>query len=186
VPFFAPQRLSDAARDEGRPHGFAFGAEARLDLDRFVTLRLTAGFHAACATEADFAWVGMPNTISVSTVVNDFDGVDRAILDAQKPALRAIVDAWEPDTAAAVSYHYAARRGLAYRRAWRGYTEGAWMVYLEPQRAARVTPPPGALVDAMPGGGMLLCPTDEPFHEGDPLHRARADAMHTAIAVLGL
>src|SRR5689334_3319234 len=55
APFFRAKRLSDAARDEGRPHGFGLDAHARLEHGRFVTLALTAGFHAACATEADFA-----------------------------------------------------------------------------------------------------------------------------------
>lgn len=55
------------------------------------------------------------------------------------------------------------------------------MTYLAPQNASRITPPPTAIVEPVPGGGLLLPATEERFSMDNPTHLAVADAIQDAL-----
>jgi hypothetical protein len=55
------------------------------------------------------------------------------------------------------------------------------MTYLAPQYASRITPPPTAIVEPFPGGGLLLLATEERFSMDNPAHLAVADAIQAAL-----
>jgi len=58
------------------------------------------------------------------------------------------------------------------------------MTYLAPQYAGRIAPPPAAIVEPVPGGGLLLLATEEQFSMDNPAHLAVADAIQAALTPL--
>ena len=57
----------------------------------------------------------------------------------------------------------------------------AWISYVAPRFAHLVTPPPRALVERRPDGGLLMA-TDETFRTDDPAHLAVARDIEAALA----
>jgi hypothetical protein len=58
------------------------------------------------------------------------------------------------------------------------------MTYLSAPYARKISPPPQAIVEHTPGGGMLMIATRERFSLAVPAHVAAADAIHAALAPL--
>jgi hypothetical protein len=57
-----------------------------------------------------------------------------------------------------------------------------WISYLGPAYAHLVTPPPTAIVERRPDGGLLLAATDETFDTENPTHMAVAHDIARAVA----
>jgi Immunity protein 52 len=60
----------------------------------------------------------------------------------------------------------------------------AWISYVSPRFAPLVTPPPTALVEYRPDGGLLMAATDETFRTANPKHLAVAQDILAAAAPL--
>ena len=176
---FRPQRFYDETRKRRVSDGFQFRADAALPNSRFVILSILAG-HAVDHPGRQPA----PNMLSIGTVVKDVRREDREIMQAMKPTLRAVIEAWEPDRAGAASYHFGCRQHEQARPA--AFSRGSWMIFLPPELAHRVTPPPTASVERLAHGGSLLIASDGIFHEGNAEQCAAAEAMQTAVAAVGL
>ena len=58
----------------------------------------------------------------------------------------------------------------------------AWISYVAPRFAHLVTPPPRALVEQRPDGGLLMAATAETFRTDDPAHLAVARDIEAALA----
>ena len=58
----------------------------------------------------------------------------------------------------------------------------AWISYVAPRFAHMVTPPPRAIVERRPDGGLLMAATDETFRTDNPDHLAVAHDIETALA----
>lgn len=57
----------------------------------------------------------------------------------------------------------------------------AWIVYIAPRFAHLVTPPPAAVVERRPDGGLLMAATNEVFTITNPAHLQAARAMEAAL-----
>jgi Immunity protein 52 len=90
-------------------------------------------------------------------------------------ALRAIVDAWAPDTVEANC------GWLVQRKKYDSLFRPAWMRYLCPALARQVKPPASALVENLANGGLLLSATDETFDIDNPAHVAAAEEIAAAL-----
>ncbi|MGO9006286.1 MAG: Imm52 family immunity protein [Beijerinckiaceae bacterium] len=60
----------------------------------------------------------------------------------------------------------------------------AWMIYISPRFAHLITPPPTAIVEYRPNGGLFMAATDETFVTANPKHLAVARDIEAAIAPL--
>ena len=58
----------------------------------------------------------------------------------------------------------------------------AWISYVGPRFAPLITPPPRAIVERRPDGGLLLAATDATFRADDPAHLAVARDIEAALA----
>ena len=58
----------------------------------------------------------------------------------------------------------------------------AWISYVAPRFAPLVTPPPRAIVERRPDGGLLMAATDATFRTADPAHLAVARDIEAALA----
>ncbi|MGH6858197.1 MAG: Imm52 family immunity protein [Methylocella sp.] len=96
-----------------------------------------------------------------------------------KPALLAMVEAWDP--VCAKSYPdalYAPVPGGIY-------FHQTWIQYLCPWLASLVTPPPApVIVEHLPDGGLLMAATTQTFDVENPAHMAAAREIAAAIAPL--
>jgi hypothetical protein len=163
-----------ARSDWGEPtpvYGYSFGAVTRdTPRDRFFAATCNAGGTA----RSPFS-----NAVTFTTSSN------KAMLDPNvvgyrvfRPALLAIVDAWEPAHAAAYSQQ------LIQRYGGDSYFSPAWIQYLCPWLAEKITPPSTVLSEYLPGGGLLMTATTETFDVDNPAHLKAAQDMAAAMAPL--
>lgn len=115
------------------------------------------------------------NTINISLEagslsVDNFDNV-----------LRAVVLAWDADWATLSDWNYENPIKDPPEGAPRPPFNSGWMTYLSARFADKVTPPPGVIVEAVQGGGVILLATKEMFDIANPAHTAVADAIQTAL-----
>jgi hypothetical protein len=173
APLFRPERIYDDVRKRRLPNGFSFRADARLDGKRSLQLHIRAGNHVECNEQ--LAW---PNFVSISTVIYDRYGTDRPILQALKPALAAVIAAWEPERAGAFSRHLLAGKDVLPGPS---FYNGAWAAYLAPGLAQTVIEWCEAVVEPLRGGGSLLLVTDGVFNDADPLQRQAGLAIRQVL-----
>jgi len=64
------------------------------------------------------------------------------------------------------------------------YFREAWIQYLCPWLAEKITPPSTVLVEHLPNGGLLMSATTETFDVDNPKHLAAARDMAAAMAPL--
>jgi hypothetical protein len=152
VPLFQPQRTYDAGRKRRVLDGFSFSADARLEDKRFIVLRISAGKHVDCNEQ--LPW---PNSVSIATVIHDPHDADYPILEAFRPALAAVINAWRSDRAGAFSRDPAA--GM-HDPAHPSFYNGAWVAYLAPHLSQTTNIPTGAATKPASDGGLLLWATD--------------------------
>jgi hypothetical protein len=122
-----------------------------------------------------------PNSVDLELDPASPDNADLMDAAVLKLALLTVITAWEPDYASAVCWSYWQR--LFGGRHYPLFRSG-WMTYLAPQYASRITPPPAAIVERVPGGGLLLLATKERFSMDNPAHLAVADAVQAALEPL--
>lgn len=60
----------------------------------------------------------------------------------------------------------------------------AWISYVSARRTHLVTPPPTAIIERRPDGGLLMAATDETFDVDNPAHMAVARDIEAAVAPL--
>jgi hypothetical protein len=60
----------------------------------------------------------------------------------------------------------------------------SWISYVAPRFVHLITPPPTAIVERRPDGGLLMAATDETFSTANPAHLAVARDIEAAIAPL--
>jgi hypothetical protein len=152
--------------------GYSFGALTR---DTPKARSFTVSCRAGSFVKDIF---GNRVTLSTNAVSGSRPDADIVSYRVFRPALLAIVDAWDPVHARATSHP------LVESYASSSYFAPAWMKYLCPWLAQKITPPSTALVEHVPNGGLLMSATTETFDVDNPKHLAVATAMATAMAPL--
>jgi hypothetical protein len=171
---FADEVAASIVTDDwGKPdpmNGYLFGALTRAyPRERSFTLS---------------AWAGstFPRPFRNSVTLDTGSGAipDPSIVTYKifKAALLAIVEAWEPLRCAAYPHTI-----LNYVDKDSYFCE-SWIQYLCPWLAELIVPPPSAIVEHLPGGGLLMSATTETFDVANPAHMAAARDMSAAMAPL--
>jgi hypothetical protein len=89
-----------------------------------------------------------------------------------------MVDAWEPVRGCATS------RQLSQFDKSDSYFPPAWIQYLCPWLAEKITPPSTVLSEHLPNGGLLMSATTETFDIDNSAHLSAARDMAAAMAPL--
>lgn len=173
---FAAEIAAKVARDDWREpeprYGYYFGAFTRdTSKPRSFTLSCNAG-----------SVLGTPfaNRVTLSTNAEYRSPPDADIVSYRifRPALLALVDAWDPEMANAKSHP------LVESYARGSYFSPAWIQYLCPWLARKITRPSSVLSEHLPNGGLLMTATTETFDVDNPAHLAAARDMAAAMAPL--
>ncbi len=160
--------------DWGEPtpvYGYWFAAVTRdVPRDRYFVVSCNAG---QTVPES------FPNAVTLTTSSSKL-GPDPNVVSYRvfRPALLAIVDAWEPVRVGAYSQQLIQLNENA------SYFPAAWIQYLNPWLAQKITPPSTVLSEHLPNGGLLMSATTETFDVDNPAHLAAAQDMATAMAPL--
>ena len=117
-------------------------------------------------------------TLTTSSLVDPQPDADVVSYRVFRAALLAIVDAWEPVRAGAYSQQ------LIQLYASDSFFPAAWIQYLCPWLAKKVTPPSTVLSEHLPNGGLLMTATTETFDVDNPAHLKAAQDMAAAMAPL--
>jgi hypothetical protein len=102
--------------------------------------------------------------------------------DIFKPALLAMVEAWDP--LFCIALPNALRAFIDFEVAT--YFHATWIQYLCPWLAALITPPESAIVERLSNGGIVMAATIEIFDVNNKAHMAVAEDIETAMASLNL
>lgn len=164
------RQFKDAPREAWPEMGYRVSAWNGCDGPTGASLSVHAGTYATYSV--------YPNAVDLALNLADQDNADLICTPVLKPALLSIISAWEPDYGVVVCWDY--YRRLFGERGWPPFRSG-WMTYLAPRYASRITPPPTAIVEPVPGGGLLLLATAERFSMNNPAHLAVADAIQAAL-----
>jgi hypothetical protein len=159
--------------DWGKPtpiNGFTFSGLTR-GYPRERSFSLMA--HAGSAYPKPFR-----NSIILSTGSGAIPDPSIVTYKIFKSALLAIVEAWEPLRCAAYPHAILdqVQKGSYFRE--------SWIQYLCPWLAELIVPPQSAIVDHLPGGGLLMSATTDTFDVANPTHMAVARNMSAAMAPL--
>jgi hypothetical protein len=150
--------------------GFHVSAWNGRDPPHSAVLRINAG--------ADADLRSVPNTVDLRLKRAGPDNADLINATTLRPVLLSVATAWEPDYAVVVPWTY-------WPQAFGddGYPDlrSGWMTYLAPRYAGCIIPPPAAIVELLPNGGMLLLATEERFDMENPAHLAVAAAVQAAL-----
>ena len=161
--------------DWGEPtpvYGYWFAATTRdVPRERYFVVRCHAG-----GTVKEF----FPNSIILETSSLANLKPDPSVVSYRvfRPALLAIVDVWNPAHAGAYSQQLIEKYG------GNSYFSAAWIQYLSPWLAEKITPPSTVLAEHLPNGGLLMSATTETFDIDNPAHLAAAQDMAAAMAPL--
>ncbi|GGF32761.1 hypothetical protein GCM10011611_43680 [Aliidongia dinghuensis] len=115
----------------------------------------------------------LPNRIYIIVSGAAEDQVSAALL---KKMLLALVEAWQP------AVGRVRPPGLTVDRS--ACVEAGWLTYLAPALARRIKPPPGAIVEPVPDGGLLLSASENRFDASNPRDLAAFDAIQESLAPL--
>ncbi len=119
-------------------------------------------------------------TLTTSSLADPRPDADVVSYRVFRAALLAIVDAWEPVRAGAYSQQ------LIQLYASDSFFPAAWIQYLCPWLAEKITPPSTVLSECLPNGGLLMSATTETFDVDNPAHLKAAQDMAAAMAPLDL
>jgi hypothetical protein len=175
VPFLSPRRIYDWSQKRFIPDGYRLTASGAMARGRDVSLHIFAGVPGDDCRPAI-------NQISISFNIvknvdnDDHNGVGPA---AVAPITLALVAAWEPQTASAVSTRY----GELSRGAGSvpPFVHGIWTAYFA-ERAAMLSPTSLGVSRHLSDGGVLWCESDQSFDLDNPVHLDAAAAMHAALS----
>ncbi len=172
---YAEEIAAGITRDDWREpvpaDGYRFGALTRgTPRNRTFTLDCKGG---------SIIKYKFTNDVTLRTSANnsnpDADVVSYRVF---RPALLAMVDAWEPVRACATS------RQLSQLDKTDSYFPPVWIQYLCPWLARKITPPSTVLSEHLPNGGLLMTATTETFDVDNPAHLKAAQDMAAAMAPL--
>ncbi len=151
--------------------GYWFGALTRgTPQDRTFAVRCNAG----ATVNSTF-----PNDVTLTTSANNSNpNADVVSYRVFRPGLLAMVDAWEPVRGSARSLQ------LSQLNKSGSHFPAAWIQYLCPWLAQKITPPSTVLVEHLPNGGLLMSATTETFDVDNPAHLKAAEDMAAAMAPL--
>jgi hypothetical protein len=141
------------------------------------------GLKFMCRAGSDAGFPVFPNWIEIPARRRQPENADLLTVAVLKPMLLSLVAAWDPDWASVYSRSYTRRLFDPTGRHLPPFRSG-WMTYLPLRLALRVSPPPSAIVERTPGGGLLMLATEEPFTVENPDHVAVADAIQACLAPL--
>jgi hypothetical protein len=137
-------------------------------------------------------WVGhgrnypiFPNHVDISLPRSTPESVDLLTVAVLKPAILAVIAAWDPDWATVQAASYLERLGELGRGRYPRFRSG-WMSYVSPRHAPRVSPPATVIVEHTLGGGLLMLATEERFTTANDDHVAVADAIQECLGPLQL
>ncbi len=161
--------------DWGEPtpvYGYWFAATTRdVPQERYFVVRC----HAGGTVKESFPKSIILETSSLANLKPDPSVVSYRVF---RPALLAIVDVWNPAHAGAYSQQLIEKYGGD------SYFSAAWIQYLSPWLAEKITPPSTVLAEHLPNGGLLMSATTETFDIDNPAHLAAAQDMAAAMAPL--
>jgi hypothetical protein len=175
---FAQEIAAKIVRDDWREptpaYGYSFGAHTRdTPKDRSFYVSCNAG----AIVESTFA-----NSVTLATDAATGSRPDSDVVGYRlfRPALLAIIDAWEPVRGRATSHPLI--------RSYTGdsFFPPAWIQYLCPWLAEKITPPSTVLSEHLPNGGLLMSATTETFDVDNSAHLKAAQDMAAAMAPLDL
>ncbi|HMK91328.1 MAG TPA: Imm52 family immunity protein [Methylocystis sp.] len=171
---YAEEITEGIARDDlGQPepvYGYRFAAWTRSQpKDRTFSVRCRVG-----ATVSTL----FPNNVHLQTR-SDPEGPSPEVVAYSifRAALLAMVDAWEPLDGGAYSQQLISKGRDSY-------FPKAWIQYLCPWLAQKITPPSTVLAERLPDGGLLMTATTETFDVSNAKHMAVAADMAAAMAPL--
>jgi Immunity protein 52 len=175
---YAEEIAAGVMRDDwGEPtpvYGYWFGAFTRDTPDnRSFAVRCNAG---GTVKES------FPNAVTFETSSLANLEPDPAVVSHRvfRSAMLAIVDAWAPVRGSAYS------RKLIQLNDSASDFPAAWIQYLSPWLAQKITPPSTVLSEHLPNGGLLMSATTETFDINNPAHLKAAQDMAAAMAPLDL
>jgi len=161
--------------DWGEPtpvYGYWFAVRTRdTPDDRTFVVRCNAGG----TVKESFPNAVTFETSSLANLEPDCTVVSHRIF---RSAMLAIVDAWDPVRVGAYS------RKLIQLNESASRFPAAWIQYLCPWLAQKITPPSTVLVEHLPNGGLLMSATTETFDIDNPAHLKAAQDMAAAMAPL--
>ncbi|ARN80706.1 Imm52 family immunity protein [Methylocystis bryophila] len=172
----AKEIAAGVTRDDWREpepeFGYRFGAFTR---NTPKDCRFTLHCHAGSILGLPFA-----NDVTLATDALYRSPPNAAVVTYRifRAALLAIVDAWDPVMADAKSHP------LLESYESSSYFAPAWIQYLSPWLAQKITPPPTVLAEHLPHGGLLMSATTETFDVDNPRHMAAARDMASAMEPL--
>jgi hypothetical protein len=162
--------------DDGTPYlegGYMFGASNGLKrTGRGIKVRVNAG-----------------STLSANYLINSahlmtepLDDRNASFINANvfKAALLTLASAWNATWCGASPSGISAFEAQPLPPRPRFGLE--WMTYISPRFAPMVTPPHSAVVEKVPGGGLLMMATEERFEATNPAHLAIARDIEAALA----
>ncbi len=173
---YAEEIAAGITRDDWREpvpgDGYRFGARSRdTPKDR--------SFYVTCMG-GSIIKRSFTNSVTLATDSVTGSRPDAGVVSYRvfRPALLAIVDAWEPVRARATCHP------LIQLYKGDSLFPPVWIQYLCPWLAQKITPPSTVLSENLPNGGLLMSATTETFDVDNPAHLAAAQDMATAMAPL--
>jgi hypothetical protein len=171
VPFFSPVRRYDKDSKRFVLRSYHLNASARLLAPRLLAMSIIAG---KTGEGARYPVTG--NRVSISLkILEGGNDEDAQALAAIKPILLALVSAWEPEHASAVSDRY----GQPVRDV-KHFAHGTWGAYFA-AGSTKISLTSLGVARRLTDGGLLWCATDEAFDLDNPVHLGAAAAMHAAM-----
>ena len=125
-------------------------------------------------------WRAFPNSVDIPLPRRSPDNADLLNFAVMRKAFLSVISAWEPDCGNLCPWGYEKR--WADDTGWYPNFCSGWMSYVSGQYAGLITPPHAGIVEQVPGGGLLMAATKEPFAIGNAAHEAGADAIQAALA----
>ncbi len=165
-----------ARAEDGDPSpiaGYQFGAAARTRTGTALSIEVHAGRYAP---NDSF----LTNTVELETKPLNEDNAGLITLPIFKSALLAVAAAWDATWCAAYP--------VDIIELWPKPGPGqphfnmAWITYLSPRFAPMVTPPPAAIVEHTPQGGLVMAATTDRLDVTNPAHLAAAREIDAALA----
>lgn len=155
--------------------GYWFGAGTGRAPDR---RDFYLSFHAGNVSEGPT----LANTARLESYPLCPENASLITLDVLKPALLVLVSQWKPTWCGLAPLGFGRLEAERLPRRGRPSFRMKWVTYLSPRFAPMVTPPPTAIAEYLPDGGLLMFATEERFDKDNPRHLAVARDIEEALA----
>ncbi len=154
--------------------GFSIGAWNGLEHRHAASFTLAAGEYDSSRE--------FPNHIFLSLPDFRLETGEAWTASGLKPLIMAVVEAWDARFVGVIgsrAFNALPSNPAKNKLPW--FPWAGWVSYLAPPAALRVTPPEGIDAVRLADGGLLIALTEAPFDIGDPVQRARSEAMNAAL-----